>query len=37
MAFVSGFMAQNAFNRIQDAGRKLFRGISMEVGRVQLS
>ncbi|WP_412776928.1 hypothetical protein [Thalassospira lucentensis] len=26
MAFVSGFMAEDAFNRIQDAGRKLFRG-----------
>ncbi|MDP2698702.1 hypothetical protein [Thalassospira sp.] len=25
MAFVSGFMAEDAFNRIQDAGRKLFR------------
>ncbi|MDM7977383.1 MULTISPECIES: hypothetical protein [Thalassospira] len=25
MAFVSGFMAEDAFNKIQDAGRKLFR------------
>jgi hypothetical protein len=25
MAFVSGFMAEDAFNRIQDAGRKLFK------------
>jgi hypothetical protein len=25
MAFVSGLMAEDAFNKIQDAGRKLFR------------
>ncbi|HBU97068.1 MAG TPA: hypothetical protein DEF21_04065 [Thalassospira lucentensis] len=28
MAFVPGFMAKDAFNRIQDARRKLFRGRS---------
>tara|TARA_E500000318_G_C3558996_1_gene212484 strand:+ start:220 stop:531 length:312 start_codon:yes stop_codon:yes gene_type:complete len=37
MAFVSGFMVKDAFNRIQDAGRKLFRGIWMAERPVQLS
>ena len=28
MAYISGFMAEDACNRIQDAGRKLFRADS---------
>ena len=34
MAFVSGSMAEDAFNPIQDAGRKLFRAQADGVGLV---